>query len=89
MKIDKKLFLEIVCSIIGGFVGALPWFLAFTFGNVMVGILSMFIALGSYYGFKITKNKIDKTFPKVVYLSTIVVVTISLIFISTTFSALS
>lgn len=81
MKIDKKLFLGIVCSVIGGFVGSLPWFLAFAFGNVMVGILSMFIALGSYYGFKLTKNKIDKTFPKVVYLSTIVVVTISLIFI--------
>lgn len=81
MKIEKNVLLGGIGSILGGFVGALPWLLAYAFGNVMVGLLSMFIALGSYYGFKLTKNKIDKRFPKAVYVSTIIVVTVSLLLI--------
>lgn len=81
MKNDKKFLLGIVGSLIGAFIGALPWLLAFTFGNVIVGLLSIFIAIGCYYGYKVTKNEVDKRFSIIVVLSTIFVITTSLLVI--------
>lgn len=81
MKNDKKFLFGIVGSIIGAFIGALPWLLAFTFGNVIVGLLSIFIAIGCYYGYKVTKNEVDKRFSIILVLSTILVITTSFLVI--------
>jgi len=81
MKQNKNNLFGILGSILGAFVGALPWLLAYALGNVIIGLLSIFIAIGSYMGYKITKNEINKNFSKLVFFSTILTVTISFLVI--------
>ncbi len=81
MEQNKRLLFGIVGSIVGAFLGALPWLLAYAFGNVIVGLLSILIAIGSYYGCKIAKNEKEKNFPTIILLSTTFVVTISIFLI--------
>lgn len=76
-KTNNKFLLGILGAVIGAFTGAIPWILVYVFANLIVALLSIFIAIGSYYGYKITKAKIDKKLPAIVAISSIFAVTLS------------
>ena len=74
---SNKFLLGIIGALVGAFIGAIPWILVYAFGNMIVAILSVLIAIASYYGYRITKAKIDKKLPVIVAISSIIAVTVS------------
>lgn len=76
-KKNNKFILGIIGAIIGAFIGTIPWLLVYIFGNHIVAILSIFIAMGGYQGYKITKATMDKKLPVIVALSSIVAITVA------------
>lgn len=76
-KTSNSILLGIVGAIIGAFIGAIPWILVYIFANLIVALLSILIAVASYYGYKITKARIDKKLPVIVVISSVFAVTVS------------
>ncbi len=79
---NNKFILGIIGAIIGAFVGTIPWLLIYIFGNYIVALLSIFIAVGSYQGYKITRATMDKKLPVIVALTSIIAITITNLFIA-------
>lgn len=67
----------IIGAVIGGFIGAVPWILAYIYGNMMIAILAIFIAGGAYYGYKLCKGKVTKKLPIIIMLISIIIVALT------------
>lgn len=63
-------------AILGGLVGAIPWILTYSFANMIVAALAVFIVGGAYLGYKIFKGRIGKGFPAILTVVSLLVVTI-------------
>ena len=78
IKVNKSNYITgILGAIVGGFIGAVPWILAYIYGNMMIAILAIFIAGGAYYGYKICKGKVTKKLPIIIMLISIIIVAIT------------
>ena len=77
IKVNNENYITgILGAIIGGFIGAVPWILAYIYGNMMIAILAIFIAGGAYYGYKIFKGKVTKKLPIFIMLISVIIVAI-------------
>ena len=78
MKESKKAsgnyFTGIIGAIIGGAIGAVPWIIAYIYGNMMIALLAILIAGGAYYGYKICKGKITKKVTIIITIISIIIV---------------
>lgn len=63
-------------AIIGGFIGAIPWVLTYTFANMIVAILAILIVGGAFLGYKICKGKIGRALPAILTIISLLVVTV-------------
>ena len=78
IKVNKSNYITgILGAIVGGFIGAVPWILAYIYGNMMIAILAIFIAGGAYYGYKLCKGKVTKKLPIIITLISIIIVAIT------------
>ena len=73
--------LGIIGAIVGAFIGAIPWILMYVFGNMMYAILAILIVICSFYGYKITKAKIDKKLPIILSIASFISITITMFII--------
>ena len=64
----------IIGAIIGGAIGAVPWIIAYIYGNMMIALLAILIAGGGYYGYKICKGKITKKVTIIITIISIIIV---------------
>ena len=64
----------IIGAIIGGTIGAVPWIIAYIYGNMMIALLAILIAGGAYYGYKICKGKITKKVTIIITIISIIIV---------------
>ena len=62
-KTKKRYVIGTLGALLGAFIGSIPWILAYILGDVIYAILSIVIVIGAFYGYKITKSKIDKKLP--------------------------
>ncbi len=76
-KRSNSFLLGTIGAIIGASIGAIPWILVYAFGNWLVVLLAVPIGIASFYGYKVTKAKIDKKLPIVIAISSLIVVTIA------------
>ena len=77
-KVNKLNYITgILGAIVGGFIGAVPWILAYIYGNMMIAVLAIFIAGGAYYGYKLCKGKVTKNLPIIIMLISIIIVAIT------------
>ena len=67
-------FTGIIGAIIGGAIGAVPWIIAYIYGNMMIALLAILIAGGAYYGYKICKGKITKKVTIIITIISIIIV---------------
>lgn len=67
----------IIGAVIGGFIATIPWVLAYVYGGMMLSILAALIAAGEFYGYKITKGKMNKKLPIILMVIAIIIVTIT------------
>ncbi len=78
-KEEKNRFvLATVGAFIGAFIGAIPWILMYIFADMMYALLAIVIIIGSYYGYRITKAKIDKKLPVILSIASFVSITLTM-----------
>lgn len=79
METEKNNYLVgTIGAFIGAIIGAIPWVLMYVFGNMMYSLLAIIIIIGSYYGYRVTKAKIDKKLPVILSIASFVSITITM-----------
>jgi hypothetical protein len=63
-------------AIIGGAIASLPWVLVYVYGNMIVAILAILIALGAFYGYKLAKGKMGKGLPAIIAIVSVAIIVI-------------
>ena len=72
----------ILGGLLGGLIGALPWMLVYIYGNYLISLLAAIIAFGIAYGYKLFKGPINKKYPIIItVLSLLIVALTTLVFI--------
>ncbi len=77
MEEENNRSLAILCSFIGGLIGTIPWILIYVYGNMIVAILAIFIAMAAWKGYNLAKGKTDKYVPTIIVAVSIASVTIA------------
>ena len=77
MEEESNRSLAILCSFIGGLIGTIPWILIYVYGNMIVAILAIFIAMAAWKGYNLAKGKTDKYVPTIIVIVSIASVTIA------------
>lgn len=77
MEEKNKIFKGISGAFVGALIGAIPWLLAYLIFDSVYSILSIIIVVAGFYGYKITKAKIDESLTKKLLICTFIVITIS------------
>ena len=77
-EVKNNYFIGTIGALIGAFIGAIPWILMYVFANMMYAILAILIVICSFYGYKITKVKIDKKLPIILSITSFVSITVTM-----------
>ena len=77
----NRYVLGTIGALIGAFIGAIPWILMYVYGNTIYALLSILIVVGSFYGYKLTKAKIDKKLPVILSITSFVSITVTTLII--------
>ena len=77
----NKYLVGIIGALVGALVGAIPWILMYIFANAMYALLSIFIVVGSFYGYKLTKAKIDKKLPVILSITSFISISVTMFII--------
>ncbi len=77
----NKYLVGIIGALVGALVGAIPWILMYIFANAMYALLSMFIVVGSFYGYKLTKAKMDKKLPVILSITSLISISVTMFII--------
>lgn len=80
-KVKKKYVIGTIGALLGAFLGSIPWILAYVFGDVIYALLSIVIVIGAFYGYKITKAKIDKKLPVILSIVSFIAITVTMLII--------
>ena len=80
-KVNNRYFLGVIGALIGALVGAIPWVLLYVFADLMYSLLAIIIVICSFYGYKLTKAKIDKKLPIILSVASFVAITITMFLI--------
>lgn len=70
-------FIGIIGALIGGLVTSLPWILMYVYGNMILSLLALPIALGAWKGYQLLKGKEDNKLPYIVAVVSVVCVTVA------------
>ncbi len=74
---EKNKISVILGAFIGALIGTIPLSIVYSFGNILIAIMSLPIAVFSYYGYKIMKGKLNKKTSITIIISCILSITIS------------
>lgn len=77
-KVKNNYVLGVIGALVGALVGAIPWVLMYVFANMMYSLLAILIVLGSFYGYKLTKAKIDKKLPVILSITSFISITVTM-----------
>ncbi len=75
----NRYFIGVIGALIGAIIGALPWVLAYVFLNVIYAVLAIFIVAGSFYGYKLTKAKMNKKIPIILSICSFISITLAML----------
>lgn len=75
----NRYFIGVIGALIGAIIGALPWVLAYVFLNVIYAVLAIFIVAGSFYGYKLTKAKMNKKVPIILSICSFISITLAML----------
>ncbi len=67
----------IIGLILGGLIATIPWILVYVYGDMMFSVLSVFIAAGEFYGYKLFKGKIFKGLPILIIVMAIIIMALT------------
>lgn len=67
----------IIGGLIGGFIATIPWVLMYVYGNMILAVLSIIIAIGVLKGYQLFKGKVNKSLPVIIVLISVLAITVS------------
>ena len=76
-EVNNNRLIAIIISLIGGIIGTIPWVLVYVYGNMIVAILAVFIAMAAWKGYKLAKGKVDKYVPTIIVIISLISITIA------------
>ncbi len=68
-------------ALIGGLIASLPWILMYVYGDMILSLLALPIALGAWKGYQLFKGKEDKKLPYIVAVISLLCVTVATLII--------
>lgn len=79
---EKKGYVTgILGGLIGGFIASVPWILMYVYGNMILSLLAIIIAIGVLKGYQICKGKVDNKLPAIIVVTSLLCVTVSTLLI--------
>lgn len=79
---EKKGYVTgILGGLIGGFIASVPWILMYVYGNMILSLLAIIIAIGVLKGYQICKGKVDNKLPAIIVVISLLCVTVSTLLI--------
>lgn len=77
MEENKSYILGIIGGLIGGIIATIPWILVYIYGNMILSLLALIIALGVLKGYQLFKGKVDDKLPMIIVIISFICITIS------------
>lgn len=77
MDSQKSYITGILGGIVGGFIASIPWILMYVYGNMILSLLAIIIAIGVLKGYQLCKGKVDNKLPVIVIVISLLCVTVS------------
>ena len=76
-KQNNNYILGIIGALLGALIASIPWVLVYVYGNMILSLLAIIIALGAVKGYKLLKGKLDKKTPIIIIVISLLAVTLS------------
>lgn len=67
----------IIGGLIGGLIASIPWILMYVYGNMILSLLAIVIAIGVLKGYQLFKGKIDNKLPIIIIIISVISVTVA------------
>lgn len=81
MEENKSYVTGIIGALVGGLVASIPWILMYVYGEMILSLLAIIIAMGALKGYQLLKGKIDGKLPIIIIIVSVICVTISTLLI--------
>lgn len=78
-QVKNRYVIGTIGALIGGLIGSVPWILSYVFANMIYAILSVVIVVCAFYGYKLTKAKMDKKLPIILSVVSFIAITITML----------
>lgn len=73
----KSYITGIIGGLVGGFIATIPWVLMYVYGNMILAVLSIIIAIGVLKGYQLFKGKVNKSLPVIIVVISVLAITVS------------
>lgn len=81
MQNNKSYLTGILGGLVGGFIASVPWILMYVYGNMILSLLAIIIAMGALKGYQLCKGKINKSLPLIITIISLICVSVSTLII--------
>ena len=78
---SKSYVLGVIGGLIGGFIATIPWIMMYVYGEMILSLLAIIIALGVLKGYQLFKGKVDKKLPIIIVVISVISVTVATLLI--------
>ena len=79
MNENKSYIKGILGGVIGGIIATIPWILMYVYGEMILSLLAILIAMGVLKGYQLFKGKVDKKLPIIIIVISLLCVTLVVI----------
>ena len=78
---EKSYVKGIIGGLIGGLIATIPWIVAYVYGNMILSLLAIIVAMGVLKGYQLLNGKVDKKLSLIVVIISLICITIATLFI--------
>ena len=73
----KSIVFGIIGAIIGAMIATIPWVLMYVYGEMILSLLAILIAMGALMGYQLFKGKITKQLPIIISIISLIMVVVA------------
>ena len=77
MQKQRSYITGILGGVIGGLIATLPWILMYVYGNMILSLLAIVVAIGVLKGYQICNGKVDNKLPVIISVISLLCITVA------------